>query len=90
MADAEDRSELPSVTFSSFIVSLATSAMNSLGEGPGGSLDLALAKQTIDLLGLLKDKTSGNLDDEETKLLEAVLYETRMKFSEKAGPTGTG
>ena len=84
MSDAGDsQDELPSVSFSSFIVSLATSAMGHLGEGPGSSLDLAMAKQTIDLLGVLMEKTQGNLDDEEAKLLEAVLYETRMKFMEK-------
>jgi hypothetical protein len=78
-------SELPQVSFSSFIVSLATSAMGHLGEGPGAEQDLPLAKQTIDLLGVLRDKTKGNLDDEEGKLLEAVLYETRMKYMEKTG-----
>ncbi len=86
MSDASPSPELPTVSFSSFIVSLATSAMTHLGEGPGStSVDLPLAKQTIDLLGLLKDKTAGNLDDEERKLLEAVLYETRMKYMEKSG-----
>lgn len=80
---------LPSVTFSSFIVSLAQSAMSHLGEGPSTDTDLAMARQTIDLLGVLKEKTSGNLDDEETKLLEAVLYETRMKFMEKSGMSGS-
>lgn len=90
MSDAEQPdSELPTVSFSSFIVSLATSAMGHLGEGPGSTVDLPMARQTIDLLGVLKDKTAGNLDDEETKLLEAVLYETRMKFMEKGGTSPT-
>ena len=84
MPDANDASrELPAVTFSSFVVSLATSAMGNLGEGPGGETDLALAKHSIDILGLLRDKTKGNLDDEESKLLETVLYEARMKYLEK-------
>lgn len=82
---AESSGELPTVSFSSFIVSLATSAMTNLGEGPNGQLDLDLAKQTIDLLSLLKEKTAGNLDDEEDKLIEAVLYETRMRYLEKSG-----
>ncbi len=86
MSQAAERSdELPTVSFSSFIVSLATSAMTNLGEGPGGQLDLGLAKQTIDLLALLQEKTAGNLDDEEKKLLEAVVYETRMRYLEKSG-----
>jgi hypothetical protein len=85
VADAAETRELPAVSFSSFIVSLATSAMQHLGEGPGAQVDLALAKNTIDLLTVLRDKTQGNLDDEERKLLEAVLYETRIKFTERAG-----
>lgn len=69
------------VTFSSFVVSLATSAMHALGQGPaGGSVDLPIARQTIDLLAVLADKTKGNLDEQEQKLLEAVLYETRLKY----------
>jgi hypothetical protein len=75
--------ELPTVTFASFVVSLATSAMGSLGEGPGGEVDLDIARHSIDILGLLRDKTKGNLDDEESKLLETVLYEARMKYLEK-------
>jgi len=75
--------ELPAVTFSSFVVSLATSAMGNLGEGPGGTTDLEIARHSIDILGLLRDKTKGNLDDEESKLLETVLYEARMKYLEK-------
>ncbi|MEQ1500808.1 MAG: DUF1844 domain-containing protein [Myxococcota bacterium] len=74
--------ELPPVTFASFVVSLATSAMQHLGEGPDAEKDLALAKHTIDLLGVLHEKTKGNLDEEEARLIEAVLYETRMKYLE--------
>jgi len=75
--------ELPAVTFASLVVSLATSAMGNMGEGPGGATDLELARHSIDILGLLRDKTKGNLDDDESKLLETVLYEARMKFLEK-------
>lgn len=86
MADPDDR--VPAMSFSSFVVSLATSAMGHLGEGPGGKLDLPLARQTVDLLGILMEKTRGNLDDEEAKLLETVLYDVRMKFIEKTGGAG--
>ena len=72
--------DAPAVSFSSFVVSLATSAMTHLGQGPDGRRDMALARQTIDLLGLLHEKTQGNLDDEERQLLETVLTETRMKL----------
>lgn len=81
---AEPQSEHPQVSFSSFVVSLATSAMTHLGQGPAGQLDLALAKQTIDLLGVLQEKTEGNLDAEEKQLLDTVLHETRTKYLEKA------
>jgi hypothetical protein len=71
------------VTFSSFVVSLATSAMHALGEGPGaGKVDVPIARQSIDLLAVLAEKTKGNLDEQEQKLLDAVLYETRLKFVE--------
>ncbi|MCB9668693.1 MAG: DUF1844 domain-containing protein [Alphaproteobacteria bacterium] len=46
------------------------------------SRDLGLARNTIDLLGVLKEKTAGNLDDEERRLLDSVLYECRTKFIE--------
>lgn len=72
--------ELPPVTFSSFVVSLAASAMRNLGDGPDSEINLPLAKHSIDVLGVLHDKTKGNLDEEEARLLEAVLYETRMKY----------
>jgi hypothetical protein len=74
------------INFSSFVVGLATSAMAAMGDGPAGSKpDLKLAQQTIDVLALLKEKTANNLDEEEGKLLEALLYETRMRFVEKSG-----
>jgi hypothetical protein len=84
----EDR-ELP-VSFSSFVVSLAGSAMVQLGEAPDpmtGKKDpnLELARNTIDLLGVFKDKTKGNLDDQEAQLLDSVLYELRTKFIARTG-----
>lgn len=82
---ASENRELP-VSFSSFVVSLATSAMIHMGEGPAQAeapVNLELARQTIDVLGLLQEKTKGNLDDEEARLLETLLYETRMRYLEK-------
>ena len=86
MSQTPDR-DLP-VSFSSFVVSLASSAMVNLGEvhdpaSSGQGTDLAIARQTIDLLGVLEEKTRGNLDEEEAKLLESVLYDLRLKFVEK-------
>jgi hypothetical protein len=81
---AEERSKLPELDFSTFILSLTTSAMVHLGEAPhpDGTTkrDLTLAKQTIDLIGILKDKTRGNLTDAESRLLDEVLYDLRLRF----------
>ena len=81
--DTEER-QLP-VSFSTLVISLAGSAMMHLGEAPNpangeSSVNLVLARNTIDLLGMLKEKTVGNLDDDEAKLLETMLYELRTKF----------
>ncbi len=76
---------LPKVNFSSFIVSLNTSALVHLGELPEiGSdkkkKDLILAQQAIDTLAMLQEKTAGNLDEDEKGLLEHMLFDLRMKF----------
>lgn len=81
---ANSARELP-VNFATFVVSLASSAMLHLGEvadpGTGAkSVDLSLARQTIDLLGILKEKTEGNLDGEERQLLDSVLSDLRTKY----------
>ena len=84
--------ELP-VSFSSFVVSLASSAMLYLGEAPDpvtreSRVELPLARQTIDALGMLKDKTKGNLDDEETRLLDTLLMDLRTKYVERVKAKG--
>ena len=76
---------LPEVNLSSFLLSLSSSILLHLGEiadpqSGEKKKDLALAKQTIDIISLLKDKTKGNLTQEEEKLLEHLLYDLRMRF----------
>ncbi len=76
---------LPQLDFGTFVMSLASSALMHLGELPHADSEkpepnLALAKQTIDLLGLLQDKTRGNLTDEEGQLLQNLLYDLRMRY----------
>lgn len=76
------------IKFSTFILSLSTSAAMNLGgyEDPASGpvpQNLDLAKQSIDILGVLKDKTKGNLDAEEERLLETALYELRMRYVEE-------
>ncbi len=71
----------PGVSFSSFVYSLYVSALYHLGEGPEESTpDRQLARQTIDLLGILEHKTQGNLDDEEARHLHALLHDLRLRF----------
>ncbi|MEG6504133.1 DUF1844 domain-containing protein [Nitratidesulfovibrio sp. 1201_IL3209] len=77
--------QMPQVTFSTFILSLASSALVQLGEVPDPdtgrtSENLLMAKHTIDVLTMLQEKTRGCADADEARLLEGVLYELRMKY----------
>jgi len=76
---------LPEMTFATLVFSLSSSALLHLGHAPHpesgqAKVDLPLAKQTIDLLALLQNKTRGNLEQDEEKLLEGVLYDLRMAY----------
>jgi hypothetical protein len=76
---------LPEINFAGFIFSLSTTAMYHFGDFPDpvtkeAKRNLAAAKQTIDILSILKTKTEGNLDDPQKQLLEGILYELRMRF----------
>lgn len=76
---------LPAVTFSAFIISLASAALVGLGEAPdpgsGKTMkDMVLARHNIDVLEMLRQKTIGNLDERESALLENLLCELRLKF----------
>ncbi len=73
------------VNFSNFVLSLGTSAVLHFGEFPDPvsgkqEQNLPMAKHTIDILNMLRDKTSGNLEAEEEKLLSDLLYQLRMKY----------
>lgn len=81
---------LPEVTMSTFVFSLSSSALMHLGEIPEPEtnrtvVDLAIAKQIIDTLGMLQEKTKGNLDQDEESLLRSVLYDLRMRYIQKSG-----
>jgi hypothetical protein len=81
---------IPEVTFSSFVLSLSTTVLYHFGDFPDpmtkkAEKNLAAAKQTIDMLNMLKIKTVGNLDNNEKELLEGILYELMMRYvKEKA------
>jgi len=86
---SEAASTDPSVSFISLVVSLGSSALVHLGEiaepgATGPSKNLQLARDTIDVLQVLKDKTTGNLDEDETKLLDALLFDLRTKYMDAA------
>lgn len=73
--------DLPPIDFSTFIVSLRTSAMLHLGADPQQKgVDLALARQEIDLLGILEEKTRGNLTGDEERLLSQILFDLRTRY----------
>ena len=79
--------ELPSIDFATFVLSLSHSALVHLGDAPNpvdGAPDqnLLMARQTIDLLGLLEQKTQGNLTGEEERVLQQVLYDLRLRYVE--------
>jgi hypothetical protein len=82
-----DPRPLPEIDFSTFVLSLASSALCHLGQLPHPDtekpeINLALAKQTIDILGMLQGKTRGNLTRDEEKLLDNLLYDLRLKYVE--------
>ena len=76
---------LPKIDFSSFILSLYSSGLVQLGqvEEPSSgkkSVNLDLAKHTINMIAMLEEKTRGNLDEDEKNLLKTLLSEIRVAF----------
>ena len=76
---------LPAINFATFIFSLNSSALVQLGmmEDPvtgQKNKNLPLAKQTIDLLSMLEEKTRGNLDADESAMLKNILYDLRIHY----------
>lgn len=88
MTDANE-TELPKIDFATFVLSLSHSALMHLGEAPDPdtnqvATNLPLAKQNIDILGLLEEKTKGNLTGDEERLLAQVLFDLRMRYVERS------
>jgi len=76
---------LPEINFATFIFSLNSAVLVHLGlvEEPltgKKEKNLPLAKQTIDILGMLEEKTGGNLSGDEEKLLTNILHDLRMMY----------
>jgi hypothetical protein len=76
---------MPIPTFSTFVLSMASSVLVNLGEVPdpatgGMQENHDMARHGIDTLSMLRDKVENGLDEEEKRLLDGLLYELRMKF----------
>jgi hypothetical protein len=81
----EEDLPLAEIAFSTFLLSLSTSAFTHLGAIPDPATgetkkNLLLAKQTIDLLGMLREKTRNNLSSDEEEFFDSLLYDLRMKY----------
>jgi hypothetical protein len=86
-ASEKAQEPLPEINFSTFIISLSTQALMHLGEiadplSGKVNKDIPVAKQMIDIIGMLKDKTKGNLNAGEERLTEEILFDLRMKYVE--------
>ncbi len=83
--DRQETDYLPEINFYNFVVSLSTTALFHFGDfaDPGANKaekNLTAAKEIIDTLSMLKDKTAGNLDENENNVIEGALYELRMRY----------
>jgi hypothetical protein len=81
---------LPEITFANLLFSLSTSALIQLGEiqdpvSKQSEKNLPLAKQTIDLIGMLREKTKGNLTSDEEKFMDNILYDLKMRYVKAMG-----
>lgn len=85
---ADEKDALKEVNFVTFLFSLYSSALAAFGTVPDPAtgkvvVHLEAGKQMIDILGILMEKTKGNLSSEESQLLDNILYELRMLYLEK-------
>ncbi len=93
--EAERGQDLPPIDFVTFILSLATSAqihMGAIANPQTGrqETNLRAAKETIDLLDILREKTKGNLTPDEERLFEHLLYDLRMMYVDRSKAGGKG
>lgn len=86
----EENKSFPKIDLTTFFLSISSAAFMALGIVPPGikvdenesKVDLEMARQNIDLLELIQEKTRGNRTPEEDRLVEQLLFETRMCFVE--------
>lgn len=81
---AGPRGQVPAPSFATLVQSIATQILFYLGDiaARGGEpvINLDMAKHHIDTLAILEQKTAGNLSDDEKRMLDTALYETRMRY----------
>jgi hypothetical protein len=92
-AGAQHAADAVEINFANFVVGLSMEALAALGEIPDPatgkrSADLRAAQQFIDIIGMLGERTRGNLDRDEEKLIETILFDLRMKYVEIARQPG--
>ena len=86
----EPHADVPlDITISTFLMSLSTQALMCLGDMPNpltgkAEPDLIAARELVDIIAMLQDKTRGNLDAQEARLFEKILFDLRMRFVEKS------
>jgi hypothetical protein len=86
-ANGQTGADLPRIDFATFVLSLSHSALVHLGDAPdpnghASAPNLELARQTVDLLALLEEKTRGNLTGQEEHVLSQALYDLRLRYVE--------
>ncbi len=83
---ASSEPELPHFDFTTLVLSFSHSALVHLGDAPGlegkAQVELPLARQSIDILAMLQEKTKGNLTADEERLIQQVLCDLRLRFVE--------
>ena len=83
--ESENENELAPFDFNLLVLSLNANALMQLGEapdgGPASSVNLGHARQAIDMLAVLEEKTRGNLTGDEERLLHQVLFDLRMRYA---------
>jgi hypothetical protein len=87
----EENINYPPINFTNFVLSLSTSALFHFGDFPDPAGDgqtqknMPAAKQTIDILDMLNEKTKGNLNEQENSLIQGVLYELKLRYVKEKG-----
>jgi hypothetical protein len=88
-----ERGQIPQASFASLVQSIVTQILFYLGDltprGAEPQVNLDMAKYNIDILGILEEKTKGNLTEEEKRILDAALYEARMRYVSVASQYAT-